>query len=236
MKNKNGESKKVVAILLIALALIGIYFYYTSTHIKTITEHAQPADISKSESGTGLKLHVYDLDGNEINVPSWFSTSQGSVSKEGYAIIKSPSPTACSISSSCPNYASDPTHIMCWQGYCSLGNVGYIGLDYSVQNTGSSGVIFNNVGVYSASPNEFNLAANKTIVNGLSSGQTVTFAMNPINKMAVSTWIGTNKTFIVNASGVSNYNNQTYLAGDMYTLGFYNDPTSSLSISLVRVL
>jgi hypothetical protein len=230
MKSKIGKSKIGILFIFIALALIGGYFYYNATHIKTITEHSTPADISESESGTGLSVRFIDSNGNEIEIPSWFSTTQDT---NNYAIAKSPAPASCTTTSNCAGYATNP-NIMCWSGKCVLGNIAGVYLDYSIQNTGSSGVIFNNVGVYSASPTLLNSYVNKTIINGLASGQTASFKM--ASAIPVSSFVGTNVTFVVNASGVSNYNNQTYTVSDSFTLGFYADPTSSLSISLVKVV
>lgn len=254
MKNKKGQNKNVVMIVIVALLLIiGVYYYYSSTHIKTITEHATPADISKAESGTGLSAEFYDCpdylndkpfvtevelsECRKIEIPNWFS-STSSVSKvNDFAIAKSPNPVACpsGLRTECANYATNPD-IMCWNLQCVLGNTNQLKLSYSIQNTGSTGVIFNNVQVTSASPAILNSSINKTLVNGLSSGQTASFVMSGAMSISGNGWIGTNQTFIVNASGVSNYDNSIVKVGDQYILGFYNDPISSLSINIVEAV
>ncbi|MFA6073991.1 MAG: hypothetical protein WC758_07790 [Candidatus Woesearchaeota archaeon] len=245
--NKQGKTNLVAVLLVVALVIVAGYYYYTQTHIKTITEHAQPADISKGESGTGMSARFFDCGGRTtysdeyctvVEIPSWFSTTQGSVSNVGdFAIAKSPSPTPCptGLKTECAGYATNP-NIMCWNLQCVLGNLDLLALDYSITNTGAQGIVFNNVQVYSARPEIFNSSVNKSIVNGLGPGQTATFKMANINTMPIAAWIGTNQTFVINASGVSNYDNTVYKASDQYILGFYNNPVGSLSINIVKVV
>jgi hypothetical protein len=248
--NKKGKSNIVVIIVIALLLIAGIYYYISSTHIKTITEHAIPADISKGESGTGLKLSLFNcpedllnkpiitaeesLRCRKIEIPSWFS-SQNVL--QDYAIVKSPSPSPCpsGLRTECANYATNPD-IMCWNSQCVLGNTNSLRLSYSIKNEGSQGIVFNNVQVTSASPGVFNSSVNKTMVNGLGPGQTASFAMGPLMSISANGWIGTNQTFILNASGISNYDGLTTKTGDLVILGFYPDPSGSLSITIVKVV
>jgi hypothetical protein len=135
MKDKNGRvsnGKVFWIIVMIITFLFGIYYFISSSQVKTVTQHMTPADISKSESGTGMKLRLVDNNGNPVEVPSWFSSAPVDGT---YAIVKSPSPTTCTLTSDCSGYATNP-NIMCWGGNCVLGNIAGIYLDYGITNPG----------------------------------------------------------------------------------------------------
>jgi hypothetical protein len=235
IKNKQGKSKNFIIFLMVAVLIFGIYYFISSSQVKTVTQHMEPADISKSESGTGLIFRFADCGGRDtydekyctmVEIPSWFSSIP---MDNTYSIAKSPSPKTCTLTSDCSGYATNP-NIMCWEGSCILGHLDVMWLDYSIKNPSSSGVIFNNISVYSASPDLLNNSVNKSVLLELKPGQTVIFKM--ANAMSVSSFVNKNITFALNASGINSYTHIKSYVGDKYTLGFYNDPVSSTGDSL----
>lgn len=225
--NKQGKSNKgFLAIVVILVLLLGASFLLT-TPTKTVAEHKTPADISKSEKGTGLDLKLYDANGNEISIPTWFSTA--SIVSPGFSIIRhSPAPS-CTARTQCTGYQTNP-NIMCWDGACALGNVASLSLGVSVTNPESSQVAFTNLAPTTVSPSEFDSALSKTPVAKLEPGETTSWSSTPIS---VTSWTGA-KTFSTTISGTNEYTGAVQTVTDSLTLDFAADPTTGgFTVSIV---
>lgn len=226
--NKNGKdnSKTIVAVILVAVLLIGVYFFFTQP--KTVEQHKNPADISKSEKGTGLQLKFYDANGNPIAIPSWFSTA--SIVPPEFSIVSRPPAPSCSDRTQCSGYATNP-NIICWNSKCVLGNIVSMDMGVQVTNPSSSQLSFTNLAPTIVSPSLFNTNLNKSVVTRLSPGNTASWVT--LTPMAVSSFVGTNQTFSVTVSGTNEYTGAVNTVSDSLLLSFAPDPTGSLTVSVV---
>jgi len=228
MKNKNGKSGKNVWVIILLVAVAVGAFLLFAPREKTVAEHAVPADISKSGSGTGLQLKFYDANGNPIDIPSWFASQTGSTAP--FAIVSRTTAPSCTDKTQCVGYASNP-NIMCWNGKCVLGNIASMDAGVQVTNPSSSQLSFINLAPSTASPSIFNTNLNKTVISRLSPGQTAGWmTLTPIS---VSSFVGTNQTFSVSVQGTNEYTGTVNTVSDSLVLQFLPDPTGSLSVSLV---
>ena len=69
MKNKIGKADRILVFVVIAVAVIAAIYLILESDLFAVQNGA--ADISKEEKGTGLFLKLYDIDGNEIDIPDW---------------------------------------------------------------------------------------------------------------------------------------------------------------------
>ena len=228
MKNKKGKTNVLLVFVVIAIALVGV-FYWFSAGGKSILEHREPADISKEEEGTGIYLKLYDEDGNEIDIPDWFKV--GSIIGDSFTIVRHPPAPSCTAVSQCDGYLTNP-NIMCWNDKCVLGNVGYMDLGISVVNPVSSEITFLNVAPTSATPIEWWNNLDKTAVARLAPGDPAAF-WTTASPLPVSGWEGTQQTFSVSVSGTNEYTGATVTPGDTIQLAFDADPTGTFMVSIV---
>jgi len=228
MKNKQGKADKLLVFVIIAIAVVGL-FYWFSAGGKSILEHREPADISKEEKGTGIYLKLYDEDGNEITIPDWFKV--GSIAGEAFTIVRHPPAPACTAVTQCSGYETNP-NIMCWNGKCVLGNVASMDLGISVENPTTSEITFLNVAPSSATPSEWWTSLDKTPVSTLAPGDPVGFWITT-SPLSLSGWEGTQQTFSVTVSGTNEYTGQTVTPGDSIQLAFDADPTGEFIVSIV---
>lgn len=231
MKNKKGKSDGkgiVIALVVIALLVVAYFLFFTKT--KTVLEHRTPADISSNEKGTGLNLKLYDANGNEIEIPSWFSTSsivEPSIFEQ-FTIVRHPPAPTCTTRTTCTGYASNP-NIICWGGTCALGNVNSLTMGVSVTNPASSQLSFLNLAPTTVLPTEFNTALTKTPYAKLSPGQTTSWTSTAIS---IASWTGS-KTFSATVSGTNEYTGVANTVTDSLTLDFAADPSGNLLVSIV---
>ena len=227
--NKQGKTDNKVIAIVIVLALILVLFLWYSGTGKTILEHRQPADISQEEEGTGLDLRLYDEDGNEIEIPDWFSTATDS--KVGiFSIVRHPPAPTCTTRTQCAGYDTNP-NIGCWEGKCVLQNIGSMDLGVSVTNPIASEVAFLNVAPSAASPTIFNTNLDKTVTTTLLAGQTASWMTTA--PMSVGVWEGTQQVFSISVSGTNEYTGETFTAGDSITLAFDANPAGAFTVSIV---
>jgi len=225
--NKQGKTNTVLILVIVAV-VIGAYFLIGSmTHVKTVAEHAVPADISSNEKGTGLQLKFYDANGNPIEIPSWFSAQTASV--EPFAIVSHPPAPSCVDKTGCPGYATNPS-IMCWNSKCVLGGVSAFTMGVQVTNPSASQVSFVNLAPSTASPASFNTALNKVVVAKLTPGQTASWSSTSIS---VTPFLGTDQIFSVSVQGTNEYTGVVNTVSDQLTLSFGNDPSGSFLVSVV---
>lgn len=235
MKNKQGKTDKLLVFVIIAIALVGV-FYWFSAGGKTILEHKVPADISKEEEGTGLDLTLWDCgDGpfdeevcRKIVIPDWFATAS-IVPVGAYSIIRHPPAPDCTGVAQCSGYLENPD-IMCWKGKCVLGTTTHLTLGVGVMNPSESEITFLDVAPIVVSPPEFNIALDKTAVATLSPGQTKNWVSSGI---AVGIWEGAQKAFTVTVEGTNEYTRAKFSTGDSITLAFDADPTGTFIVSIV---
>jgi hypothetical protein len=229
--NKNGETdnkKTILVVVLLLVVLIGGYMLLTQT--KTVEEHKTPADISSGEKGTGLDLKFYDTNGNEISVPSWFSTASiVDMEGKGFAIASRTSAPSCSDRTQCTGYATNP-NILCWSGKCVLGNVGSMSMGVSVTNPSSSQITFTNILPVAGTPAALFSAMDKTPAASLSPGNTVSWVT--ATPVSITTFVGTNQTFSITVNGTNSYTGAVNSISDSLILQFLNDPTGSLNVAL----
>jgi len=195
---KKGESNWLW--ILVVLAVIGLIFYFVlrGGGWKPISEHREPADLSKDEQGTGMRLRLYDKEGNPIGIPDWFKVTSSVTGVVG-AIVSHPGTgeRTCSVLNDCydPCVSDDdcPTGVQCSSdGYCGkdqwtevmcydydvdntkeciLGEVGTLALDFAV----SAGEYnYQNVKVKSASPSVY-YSALPTDSRSISAGESEIF-------------------------------------------------------------
>lgn len=228
--NKKAETNNLLIIVILAVVVIVGYLYFTGYFAggeKTVTEHKTPADISQSESGTGLDLKFYDKDGNEIEIPSWFKVSSVVNAGEFTIVRRSTAPT-CALRTDCAGYATNP-NIMCWATKCVLGNVASMTAGVSVTNPTSSQVAFLNVAPTIVKPATFDTALSKTPTPKLLPGNTVSWSSTA---MSVGVWEGTTQTFNVTVQGTNEYNSATVKVSDAIALMFETDPTGAFTVSV----
>jgi len=195
---KKGESWLWI---LIILAVIGLIFYFAilkGEQWKPISEHREPADLSEDEQGTGMRLRLYDKDGNPIGIPDWFKVTSSVTGITG-AIVAHPGAgeRTCSVLNDCydpcVSDADCPTGVKCSSdGYCGkdqwtqimcydydvdntkeciLGSIGTIALDFAV----SAGEYnYQNVEVTSAQPSVY-YSALPTDSRSISAGESEIF-------------------------------------------------------------
>lgn len=231
--NKNGKTdskKTILAIALIAIVLIGGYMLLNQ-QTKTIEQHKTPADITSSEKGTGLDLKFYDTNGNEITVPSWFSTAGSIVDMEGkgFAIASRTSAPSCTDRTQCTGYATNP-NILCWSGKCVLGNIGSMSMGVSVTNPSSSQITFTNILPVAGTPAALFSAMGKTPTASLSPGNTASWVT--ATPVSITSFVGTNQTFSITVNGTNSYTGAVNSISDSLVLQFLPDPSGSLNISL----
>lgn len=224
--NKKGKNLNIWIVIGIVAVIIAAYFLITS-QAKTVQEHSVPADISKSEKGTGLQLKFYDANGNPIEIPSWFSTAS---IIEPFAIVSHPPAPACTVRTQCADYATNP-NIICWTGKCVLGNIASMDMGVQVTNPGTSQLAFLNIAPTTAAPSAFNTNLNKTVVAKLSPGGTASWGT--LSSISVASFIGTNQTFSVSVQGTNEYTGALNTVSDSLVLNFAADPTGSLTVSVV---
>jgi len=228
--NKKGENKsKAWIVIVLLIAGVIAYFYFTGSAIKTVNEHKVPADLSKNEQGTGMSVRFVDSNGNPINIPDWFSASPKA---EDYSIV-SHSNVPCTISSDCAGYSSDPTHIMCWgtPGKCVLGNVAGIYIDFIVTNPLTSEITFLNVQPVSATPTAFSNALNRTIKASLIPGETYKWTMPVAIGTSQFEAVGS-QTFTTSVVGKNAYTGLNNTVTDQITFGFVRDPVGGLTVGI----
>lgn len=223
---KKAEQKNLFVFVIIAIAAIALFVIFSQGE-KTVTEHKTPADISKSESGTGLDLKFYDRDGNEIQIPDWFKVN-AETEVGGFTIVRRSTAPVCTAVTQCAGYATNP-NIMCWTGKCVLGNVAAMTAGVGVTNPASSQIAFLNVAPSVASPTAFDLALSKTARGRLAPGETATWASIA---MSVGVWEGTQQTFSVTVSGTNEYTGAVVAASDSIVLAFDADPTGAFTVSV----
>jgi len=223
--NKQGKTNLVVVLVVIALAVL-LFFILSGGTVKTVLEHKTPADISKEEEGTGLDLRFYDKDGNEIQIPEWFTTASVVPGLGDFTIVRRTTAPTCTAVSQCAGYITNP-NIMCWTGKCVLGNVASMTAGVSVTNPTSSEVSFLNIAPTTVSPTAFNTALDKTAYTKLSPGGTKSWSSTT---MSVGVWEGTQQTFSVSVSGTNEYTGQIVTVSDSITLAFDKDPSGTFSV------
>lgn len=223
--NTKGKNNLVIWVV-VAAVVIALFVMYSGNE-KTVIEHKTPADISKSESGTGLDLKFFDKDGNEIQIPSWFATN-AATDVGGFTIVRRPTAPTCTAVSQCTGYLTNP-YIMCWTGKCVLGNVAAITAGVSVTNPAGSQVAFLNVAPTLVTPAAFNTALTKTPTATLSPGQTASWTSTAIS---LGAYEGTQQTFNVTIQGTNQYTSGTVKASDALVLAFDADPTGAFTVSV----
>lgn len=229
--NKQGKSEtgKTIAVIVILLAVVlGAYLLISSSQSKTIQQHQKPADISSSQTGTGLNVVLKDAQGNPIAIPSWFSTS--SIVAPGFAVVRH-NIVGCSDRTACSGYATNP-NIMCLSSQCVLGNVATIVIGINVTNPSTSQITFTNIAPGTLSPTVLDAAISKTPVASLAPGQSVGWVSSDMNIQS-NGWIGTSQTFTVSATGTNSYTGQSSSVSDSVTLSFLADPSGALTVSIV---
>ncbi len=226
--NKKGRTNwmtiVVIAVILLALFYFG-NMYFKGT--KTLAEHRQPADISKSEEGTGMDIKFYkkvDGEWEPVEIPSWFRVAKAGGAVVG-AIVTHPPAPSCTVDSDCEGYVAGG-NIRCWQGGCALANVD--GMSMTIGVTNGADFSFTDVHISAASPTALANAlptSNKT----LSSGGTVSWDSDIIDFDSAG-WIGTQQTLSVTVTGTNSYDGSLQTASDSVILKFDADPTGGFSV------
>ncbi len=232
MKNKNGKVNVFVVIALIAVLAFGVFFLF-STNGKTILEHKEPADLSEKEKGTGLDLRFYDEDGNEIQIPDWFSTSS-IVPIGGFSIVRHPPAPTCTVRTQCTGYDTNP-NIMCWTGKCVIGNVASMDAGVNVQNPIASELTFLNVGPISALPAVFwtNIDQRKIdLVPGESASWGTAVSGGGLGPFSISQFEGSQQTFTIEVEGTNEFTGIPFSVTDSITLAFDTNPAGTFIISI----
>ena len=225
--DKKAEQKNLFIFVIIAIAAIALFIVFSGNVEKTVLQHKTPADISKSESGTGLDLKFYDKDGNEIQIPDWFKVNSA-VDVAGFTIVRRSTAPSCVLKSDCAGYLTNP-NIMCWNTKCVLGNVASMTAGVSVTNPATSQVAFLNVAPGTVTPLAFNTALSKIATARLAPGQTASWASTA---MSVAVWEGTSQTFNVTVSGTNEYNSANVKVSDVIVLVFEADPTGAFTVAV----
>lgn len=229
--NKKAKSNALLIVVIAVIVLGYLYFAgYLGPTEKTVNEHKVPADISQSQSGTGLNMKLYDKDGNEVTIPEWFKVNSA-VDVGAFTVFRRQTTPTCTVSSDCSGYTAG-SHIICMEGRCALGAISTMTLGMGVTNPSSSQVAFLSVAPTIVTPTAFNTALSKTPVAKLSPGQTVTF---PSASMALSQWEGTTQTFNVTVSGTNEYSGVIVTASDALTLQFWAEPAGTFTVSIVTL-
>ena len=227
MKNKQGKTDRLIVFVIIAVVVIGLFYWFSAGAGKTILEHKEPADISEGEEGTGLNLTLYDNEGNPIDIPDWFSTASV-VDLQVFSIVRHPPAPSCTVRTQCTGYDTNP-NIGCWAGYCVLQNVGSMDLGVSVFNPSASEITFNNVAPSTAAPLVFWTNLDKTAVT-LAPGQTKSWQTT--SPMSVGAWEGTQQVFSITVAGTNEYTGLPVTSSDSITLAFDADPTGAFIVSI----
>lgn len=226
--DKQGETKNLIWIVILAIAVFGIYLVFSGSGEKSLLEHKTPADLSKGESGTGLDLKFFDKDGKEIQIPDWFKVNSVVDVGSGFTIVRRTTAPTCTAVTQCAGYLTNP-NIMCWNGKCVLGKVASMTAGVSVTNPTSSQLAFLNVAPTLAKPLAFDTALSKTAYAKLSPGQTTSWTSA---SMTVSQWEATTQTFNVTVQGTNEYNGALIKVSDAIALAFDADPTGSFTVAV----
>lgn len=208
MKNQWIWVVAIIAILVIG----GMYLF-------------SPSVTTGDTDGTGIKLHLYDTDGNEIDIPDWFSASS-SLDLGAFTIVTHPPAPSCTVTSDCSGYETNPS-ITCWNQQCSLTNIGSMSMAVSAENTGESAL--ENVHIQTATPSEF-LSALSTSSYTIAPGETKSWTSSA---MTLSGWEGQVVTFSAVIEGVNSYDGTTVSGNAATTLEFAADPVGGLVVNIV---
>lgn len=246
--NRKGQSAWIW-IAIAAVVLLVIYFGYREA-VKPLSEHYEPADLSKEEEGTGMGMKFYEKledysqsecedagyiweDGGggpacwkEKSTPDWFKVT-GIITGVVGAIVKHPPAPSCSVDSDCPA-GSD---VRCWEGECVLANRD--GISTIIQVGNSESFDFNNVYLYDATPTGYynSLPIGTSHSKTLPSESTIDWSSGVMDIEGLE-WNGTQQTFSVTVTGKHPLTAETVTASDSVTLEFIEDPTGSFSVGI----
>jgi len=199
---------------IIGLLVVGIYVMSPSVEVS-----------DDNSDGAGIKLHLYDADGNEIEIPDWFVVSSTKDLGE-FSIVTHPPAPSCTVTSNCAGYQTN-THITCWNSKCSLTDVDSMTMAVSATNNGE--VTLNNVHISSATPAGF-LSALPTTSYTIAPGETKSWVSSA---MTLAGWEGSSVTFSAIIEGVSTYDGSTVSGNAATTLAFAADPVGGLVVQIV---
>jgi len=200
--NKKGKTNTLVWVVIIGIAVVVGYFFLSGGSVDTGTTDSD-----------GWSLRLYDIDGNEILIPSTFS---------GFSIWTTEAPITCTTDAGCPGIST------CWQGECVIRGVYGMALDFSVTSQ-SADVTYNNLHITSATPSAWSSALPSTS-RTLAPSATTVFTSSQFS--IPSAWEGGSQTFSVTMQGISDYDGSTAEDTRSITYNFYTDPTGGFTVNI----
>lgn len=237
MKNRQGKTDKLIVFVVIAIAVIGLFYFFGGiSKPKTLKEIGEPADISQEEQEKGMEITFYKkVDGEwvPVSTPDWFTA--GALT-EPFTIVEHPPAPTCTeatVAIDCPGYVVGG-EIACWLGRCVLANVE--GLDVTVRVYNSETYAIKDVYVSDliaeTKPTGLIIALPTGVVNKkqLLGGGQVSWKSAIMDFSALG-WIGTDQTFSTKVYGTHPLTGATISSssGDVM-LRFSPDPLGQFSV------